>query len=116
MDDGGSQPGIASLTGKTFDDLVLQASGPIAVEFMSYSCSFCGAIEPALQQAAEKLKSRQKIFRVNIVVEADLARSFDIQGTPTFVLFRDGSEVGRVEGPSPDLSSLLAELTRPFAA
>jgi len=94
--------------------LVLQGDGPIAVEFMSYSCAYCGALEPILQQAAEFLKDKETILRVNIVIEQDLAESFGIQGTPTFVMFLNGSEVGRAEGPHPTLSSLLAELTQPF--
>jgi thioredoxin 1 len=105
---------ITSLTGDAFASRVLQGRGPIAVEFMSYSCAHCGAIEPVLQQAAKTLKSKEEIFRVNIANERDLADSFEVQGTPTIILFLNGSEVGRLEGPSPEISSILAELTQPF--
>ena len=109
------EDGITTLTGDTFERMVLQGRGPIAVEFMSYSCSHCGAIEPILQQAAALLKPQETIFRVNIAVERELAQGFEILGTPTIVLFLDGTEIGRVEGPSPEISSLLAQLTQPFA-
>ena len=109
-----SEGGIATLTSGTFDPIVLHGQGPIAVEFMTYSCAHCGAIEPILQQAAAALKNQEMIFRVNIATEQDLADRFAIQATPTIVLFMNGREVGRVEGPSPNLSSVLAELTQPF--
>jgi thioredoxin 1 len=63
----------------------LEGEGPIEVEFMSYGCAHCQAIEPSHQQVAEMVKSKEKIFRVNIAVEPDLAESYEIQGTPAFV-------------------------------
>ena len=107
---------IPTVTSATFERLVLQGDGPIAVEFMSYSCAYCGAMEPIIQQAAEMLSGKETIFRVNIALELDLAESFEIQGTPTIIMFLNGSEVGRAEGAHPNISSLLAELTQPFGA
>jgi thioredoxin-like negative regulator of GroEL len=107
---------ITTVTAATFERMVLQADRPVAVEFMSYACAHCGAIEPALQHAAAVLATQERVFRVNIALDPDLARSFAIQGTPTIVLFRGGREAGRVEGPLPTQSSVLAALTDPFEA
>jgi len=62
------------------------------------------------------LESKEQIFRVNIDSEEELSGSFDIQGTPTFVMFLDGNEVGRVEGIQPTLASVMAAVTDPFEA
>ncbi len=105
---------LQSLDSAGFDALVLGGTGPIVVEFMSYSCAHCGAIEPALQQVAETLKSTETMFRVNITLEPDLAARWGVEGTPTLVMCLDGNEVGRVEGPSPHFDSLLATVTTPF--
>ena len=109
-----SRDKIQTVTSGTFTRLVLQAEGPIAVEFMSYGCAHCRAIEPVLEQVAEMVKAQEKIFRVNIAVEQELAGSYQIQGTPTLVMFLNQNEVGRVEGPSPTVSSVLAAVTQPF--
>jgi thioredoxin 1 len=109
-----SRDKIQTVTSGTFTRLVLQAEGPIAVEFMSYGCAHCRAIEPVLEQVAEMVKAEEKIFRVNIAVEQELAGSYQIQGTPTLVMFLNQNEVGRVEGPSPTVSSVLAAVTQPF--
>jgi thioredoxin-like negative regulator of GroEL len=107
---------IQTVTGDTFQALVLDGSGPIAVEFMSYGCGFCRALEPSLQQAAETLRTTEQVVRVNVAVETDLAESYAIQGTPTIVLFLEGREVGRIEGPPPSSAALVDALSAPFAS
>ena len=106
--------GIPSLDAASFETRVLQGQGPIAVEFMSYSCAHCGAMEPVLQQVAETLRSRERIFRVNVAVELGLASQYGIEGTPTLIMFSDGQEVGRAEGPDPDVATMLDVVTAPF--
>jgi thioredoxin-like negative regulator of GroEL len=105
---------IQTVTSGMFTRLVLEAEGPIVVEFMSYGCAHCRAIEPVLEEVAEMLKTQERMFRVNIAVEQELARSYQIQGTPSLIMFLDGNEVGRIEGPSPIVSSVLAAVTQPF--
>jgi thioredoxin 1 len=105
---------IQTVTSSTFPSLVLEEKGPIAVEFMSYGCAHCRAMEPVLQQVAEMVRPKEKIFRVNIPVEQELTDSYQIQGTPTFVMFLNGTEVGRVEGPHPTVPSVLTAVTQPF--
>ena len=105
---------IHTATSGSFNSQVLHGKGPIAVEFMSYGCGHCRMIEPVLQQVAKLVESSEKMFRVNIGVEQELSERYEIQGTPTLIMFLDGSVVGRVEGPSPEVSSVLAEITQPF--
>ncbi|MFZ0795036.1 MAG: thioredoxin family protein [Candidatus Korobacteraceae bacterium] len=105
---------VLSTSSDTFSKLVLEGKGPIAVEFMSYGCAHCQAIEPVLQQVAAMVKSIEKVFRVNIAVEPELAERYEIQGTPTLIMFLDGTEVGRVEGPSPVVSTLLTAIKQPY--
>jgi thioredoxin 1 len=71
-------------------------------------------MELVLQQVAETVKSKEKFFRVNTAMEPELAGNFKIQGTPTLIMFLNGREVGRVEGPSPTISSVLTAVTQPF--
>ena len=105
---------IQTVTASTFDRLVLKGEGPIAVEFMSYGCAHGRVIEPVLQQVAEMVESTEKIFRVNIGVERELADLYQIQGTPTLIMFLDGAEVGRDEGPSPIESNILNLVSQPY--
>ena len=110
----GSSDSIGTVTSSTFSSLVLEAEGPIAVEFMSYGCAHCRALEPVIEKVAETVKSKEKIFRVNTAVEEELSDSYEILGTPTLIMFLDGKEVGRVEGPHPTVSSVMTAVTQPF--
>jgi thioredoxin 1 len=105
---------IQSVTSNTFDRLVLGGKGPIAVEFMSYGCEHCRAIEPRLQQVAELVEPKEKIYRVNVAVEQELANQYEIQGTPTLIMFLNGAVVGRDEGPAPVVSNILTAVSQPF--
>jgi thioredoxin 1 len=105
---------IQTVTGSTFAPLVLAGEGPIAVEFMSYGCAHCRALEPILQQVATQVAAGERLFRVNIAVEEGLAESYGINGTPTLIMFLNGREVGRVDGPTPTVDGVFAAVTRPF--
>ncbi len=67
-----------------------------------------------LQKVAEMLKSKEKIYRLNIALEQKLSDQYQIQGAPTLIMFTKGREVGRVEGPQPTLLSVQASVTQPF--
>jgi thioredoxin 1 len=110
----GSIETIRTVTSGTFEHLVLQGVGPIAVEFMSYGCAHCRLIEPVLQHVAEMVKAKEKVFRVNVAIEQDLAAAYRIQGTPTLIMFLNGTETGRVDGPRPTVSSVFTAVTQPF--
>jgi thioredoxin 1 len=105
-----SSAAIRTVTSASFDQRVLEATGPVVVEFMSYGCVHCRAIEPVLQQVAEMVKSKEEIFRVNTAVEQGLSDSCQVQGTPTRIMFLHGREAGRCEGPPPSLEEGPARL------
>lgn len=105
---------ITTVTYDTFNALISEGQGPLVLEFMSYGCAHCRALEPILQEIAERVSPSMGIFRVNIGIDRELAASFDIEGTPTLVMIENGVEVNRVEGPHPTVSTLLAEITHSF--
>lgn len=105
---------VRSVTGETFESLVLEATHHVAVEFMSYGCEHCRLLEPVLQEVAETLCSREAVFRVNIAIDQELANRYEIEGTPTLVMFLRGDEVGRAVGPDPSVKVLWDAVTRPF--
>ena len=105
---------VRTVDGDGFDRCVLQAAGRVAVEFMSYGCGYCRAIEPVVQRVAAMIAGEETVFQVNTAAEPDIAKSYAITGTPTFVMFLGGIEVGRAEGPDPTEAAVTEALTRPF--
>ena len=105
---------ITTANAVNFKKLVLDSTGQTVVEFMSYGCSYCREIEPLIQQVARAQEPYTKFVRVNVEMDAELEQDFRISGTPTFVMFFNGVEVGRDEGPNPTLANLTAIVTEPF--
>ena len=58
--------------------------------------------------------SNETVVRINIAVEQELAARYGMLGTPTLIMFPDGGEVARVEGPHPHVATLLSAVTEPF--
>jgi len=105
---------IRTVSGEAFAQVVLAAPGPVVVEFMSHSCSHCRAMESALQQVAQSVAPEHMVCRVNVAQDPELAAQYGVQGTPTLVMFRDGKEVTRTEGPPPDVNSLKETVLQAF--
>ena len=112
--DGVTADSVRTVGGAAFDSAVLGAAGPVTVEFMSYSCAHCRANESALQQVAQAVAPQQQIVRVNVALEPALAAQYEVQGTPTLLMFLHGTEIARVEGPPPDAASLLRVVTQAY--
>lgn len=105
---------IEFVTLNDFATKVLQSPQPVAVEFMSYACPHCRRMEPVIEDVAAGLSGRMKVYKVNVPQQPQLASYFGITGTPTFVMFANGREVGR-GGAGPVASEVRAALLRPFA-
>jgi thioredoxin 1 len=105
---------IGAVTETSFSRLVLEAGGPIAVEFMSYDCGHCRRLAPELQEVATMLDGKIRFYRVDVALDEHLAQEYAIAATPTILMFSGGRELGRVEGPEPSVSALLSVVRRPF--
>ncbi len=82
--------------------VVDEARGLTLLEFGAHGCGHCVAIQPAL---AKVLAARDEHappvlhHKIHDGAGRPLGRSFGIKLWPTFVLLRDGAELGRVVRP-----------------
>jgi thioredoxin 2 len=53
---------------------------------------------PQFEKAAQELKGRARLVKVNTEQAPDLATRMNIRAIPTIALFRNGAEVKRVSG------------------
>jgi len=60
------------------------------------------------------LSNPEKIYRVNVAVDREIADLYVVQGTPTLIMFLDGDVIGQCEGPSPVVSDILSAISQPY--
>src|SRR5690349_2905456 len=91
-------------TAAEFNAKVLQARGPVLVEFMSEACGHCRRAQPMVEDVARQLNGKMPVYQVSLLTEEGqaLAQQFGVMGTPTFVTFKGGGELQRVVGAIPD--------------
>lgn len=91
---GGASP-VSFVSAAEWQAKVLNAQGPVAVEFMNFACGHCRKAEPMVHDVAKAIQNQVKVFQVNVPQNQELARRYQIPGTPTFIMFQNGQEVGR---------------------
>jgi thioredoxin 1 len=92
---------VAELDDSNFDSEVLQASGPVLVDFWAPWCGPCRMIAPIVEELAGEYSGSVKFARLNVDVAPEAAQSYGISSIPTLMLFKDGEVVERFVGVQP---------------
>lgn len=88
---------VIKVTTDTFEKEVLQAEGPVVVDFNADWCGPCKMLAPVIDELAEE-HPEIKFVSVNIDDEEDLADDYDVFSIPCLVVFKDGEEADRSVG------------------
>jgi thioredoxin 1 len=88
---------IRALNDIDFDTLVLEAKGPVLVDFTAAWCGPCKLQSTILEQLVETERG-VAIAAVDVDESPELAARYGIRGMPTLVLFEDGREKARRVG------------------
>jgi thioredoxin len=75
--------------------------GVTLIDFTAKWCGPCRVMEPALASIGKEYAGRVRIVAVDVDEQQQLAQQFNVRSMPTFVLMRDGKEVGRAVGSRP---------------
>ncbi|WP_350305665.1 thioredoxin TrxA [Photorhabdus viridis] len=81
---------IIHLSDVSFDTDVLNAAGPVLVDFWAAWCGPCKMIAPILDEIAPEYSGKLTIAKLNIDDNPATAPKYGIRGIPTLLLFKDG--------------------------
>jgi thioredoxin 1 len=80
-----------------FDELVLNADGPVLVDFYADWCGPCQMIAPVLEELARE-NPEVRIVKVDVDQDPELAARYRISSIPSLKVFNDGKVVGEHVG------------------
>ncbi len=93
--------GTKAITDASFAQDVLEASGPVLVDFWAEWCGPCRQIGPALEEIATARTSEISITKINIDENPETPGRFGVRGIPTLMIFNDGELVATKVGAAP---------------
>ena len=82
---------------KSFNDIINQ-NVPVLVDFYADWCGPCKSMAPILKQLKSELKDKISIIKFNVDTNQALAAKYQVQGVPTFMVFKQGKQVWRQSG------------------
>ena len=91
---------LSDVTDATFQSEVLEADGPVLVDFWAPWCGPCRVVHPVLEEIDAE-RDELKIVSINTDENQETTARYQVLSIPTLILFKDGEIVKKVIGALP---------------
>jgi thioredoxin 1 len=92
---------MKNVTDQSFEIDVLNAEGPVLVDFWAEWCGPCRQIAPALEDMSRELGAKVTVAKLNIDENPATPGKYGVRGIPTMMIFSQGQVAATKVGALP---------------
>jgi thioredoxin 1 len=109
---------VLALSDDNWRKEVLEADGPVLVDFWADWCAPCRMIGPAIDALATTYAGRAKVGKLNVDESPAVAEAFGVRSIPTLLVFKGGKVVDQQIGapPPPRIAQMIERQLTPVGA
>jgi thioredoxin 1 len=80
---------------------IISGDKPVLVDFYADWCGPCKMMSPVVEQVSKEMAEQVRVLKVDVDRNQSAAMAYQIQGVPTFIIFKNGKAVWRQSGAMP---------------
>lgn len=92
---------VIELTAENFDEVVLQSTKPVLVDFWATWCRPCREIAPVVEQISVEYADRLVVGKLDVDAQKALAKNYEFSYIPYLAIFRNGRIEDNMTGNDP---------------
>jgi thioredoxin 1 len=89
------------ITDSNFDELVMNSTQPVVVDFWAEWCGPCRLIGPVIEELSKEYEGRAIVGKVDVDANSEVSAKFNVRSIPTVLFIQNGVVVDKSVGAVP---------------